>query len=198
MIFIEFLHRDRIMEHQDEITFEMVTTKKGDKGTTSLYDGTRAKKNAEIFHFLGTMDTFTSFLGFAKAKISSGNLQKSQDISKFIEDVQKLIIILNGMAASPNIRKPPKAITQEDVVFLEKFEKNLMIEVKLKPEFILQGKSEISSIVDIARTYCRESERRIVGLIFNEDRADLQLPQKFLNRLADVLYIIARYIDSLI
>lgn len=183
----------------DEITFDMVTTKKGDKGKTSLYDGTRIFKNDPLLHFLGTMDTLTSFLGLAKAKTRSIQpklfSQQSQFIG-FLEAVQTKIIILNGMAASPNEKKPPKYLTEEDIRFLEEFEKAMMQETKIKPEFILQGKSEVSAIYDIARTYCRQAERLIVALIFIQNRDDLRLPQKFLNRLADVIYIMARTLDQ--
>lgn len=174
----------------------MVTTKGGDKGKTSLYDGTRVAKNAKIIHFLGTMDTMTSFLGLAKSKITRFSVPKELEIFEFIEGVQRQIIILNGMAASTEKKKSPKNIDDDLVTDLEIFEKDLMDTITLKPEFILQGKNELSATFDVARTYCRKAERRIVGLILEENREDLQIPQKYLNRLADVLYIIARYIDQ--
>ncbi|WP_371806338.1 cob(I)yrinic acid a,c-diamide adenosyltransferase [Candidatus Lokiarchaeum ossiferum] len=184
------------MTNSPEITFDMVTTKGGDKGNTSLYDGTRVPKNDNLIHFLGTMDTFTSFLGLAKAKTNQIQFLRSEEVALFIENVQQRIIYLNGMAASPHDKKPGNPIVEEDIHFLEEFEKSLMEKLQLKPQFIIQGMSELSATYDVARTFCREAERRIVELIFDQNRRDLQTPQKFLNRLADVIYIIARFIDQ--
>lgn len=184
------------MTTSPEITFDMVTTKGGDKGKTSLYDGSRVPKNDNLIHFLGTMDSFTSFLGLAKAKTKKIQFLRSHEISDFIDRVQRRIIYLNGMAASPHEKKPGNPILEEDVRLLEEFEKSLMEKLLLNPKFIIQGNSELSATYDVARTYCREAERRIVGLILSQNRIDLRTPQKYLNRLADVIYIIARFIDQ--
>jgi cob(I)alamin adenosyltransferase len=183
----------------EELKFDMVTTKGGDKGSTSLFDGTRVPKDNPLIQFLGAMDSFTSFLGLAKAKIRnhpSLSLPLNTEISDFIHTVQKEIIILNGMAASPGTRKPDKFLNENSVYELEKYEKHLMDQISIEPKFIIQGVTELSSYVDIARSFCRQGERRIVSLITQDSRLDLRLPQKYLNRLADVLYIIARYIDQ--
>ena len=136
----------------------------------------------------GTLDELSSYLGLAKSMI------KSKNIINIIESIQKDLFILGAEIATEAkaLKKLKKRIGNSFIDCLDKVILGLEEKKGLKIKcFQLPGASSISSILDISRTIARRLERRATTL----DRKKL-ISNKYilvyLNRLSDLLYLIAR------
>ena len=90
-----------------------IYTKTGDKGETSLYDGTRVKKNSIRVESYGTIDELNSHLGFAR------NFIEDKDVSEKIFKIQKKLFFVAGELATTNGENFKNRITLEHVTALE-------------------------------------------------------------------------------
>lgn len=161
---------------------------RGDTGETSLLGGQRVPKYDVRPDAYGTLDEASSVLGVARATT------KNPKIKDIILDVQKELLIMGAeiAALSEDIPKLPKRINESDVNRLESVIYNLQENVKMKNEFIYPGDTFVSSQIDVGRTIIRRAERKAAKL---KDEGYLQNPNinKYLNRLADMLFVLARY-----
>jgi len=102
------------------------------------------------------------------------------------------------VATSPASPLHPKLkpLTEADVEALEFWEKRLFdAGVVIRPAFVLPGATPQSAAVDVARTVCRRAERRMVAFIRTQGRPDLTAGSRYLNRLSDALFILARSME---
>lgn len=161
-----------------------IYTKTGDKGQTSLYDGSRIDKDSLRVECYGTMDELNSYIGLCM------NYAKEVDKNVLFE-IQKKLFNVSGELATKKEGKFNNKVTEEDIKKLE----NIIDEYTNKTEdvnaFIVPGTSIIAANLHVARTICRRAERRIISLSKIED-INLNII-KYVNRLSDVLYAIARY-----
>jgi cob(I)alamin adenosyltransferase len=166
-----------------------IYTKTGDKGSTGLIGGTRIPRNHIRIESYGTVDELNSFIGLLADYLQD---EHSKTILREIQD--RLFTIGSSLASDPNknIKMKIPALREEDISLLEK-EIDTM-EEKLEPMkfFILPGGHVIVSTAHIARCVCRRAERLCVALQENEFIEPLIL--KYLNRLSDYLFVLARYI----
>ena len=164
-----------------------IYTKEGDNGTTSLMKTRNIPKNDDRIQLLGTIDELTSNLGLLKA---SGI---SVEIREQFERIQKnLMTIMAGIADPYN---KDYRFGEEVVAVLEEEIDRLEEGFPRDKKFVLPGKSRISAQTDIARTVARRAERWMVAVDrkFTVDKN----AKRYLNRLADYLYVTARYMDFL-
>jgi cob(I)alamin adenosyltransferase len=165
-----------------------ITTKKGDKGFTSLLGGSRVPK----FHLrpetYGTLDELNSFLGMARAFL------KERMVKEILLTIQNhLFIIGSDLALSGKDRSLLKReITQEEVDWLTQLSTEFEASLKPEPRFILYGETKSSSILDVARAVSRRAERMIARMKSEKMLHNLKILE-YLNRLSDVLYLLARY-----
>ena len=170
-----------------------IYTKTGDLGKTSLIGGTRVPKSHLRIETYGTVDELNSFIGFLYDQLTD---ERAMKILREIQD--RLFTIGSSLACDPE--KEPKMklpdLKEEDVQLLEK-EIDEMNEV-LKPmkSFILPGGSMAVSSAHIARCVCRRAERNCVNMLEHEMFID-PLVIKYLNRLSDHLFVLARFIAHL-
>ena len=170
-----------------------IYTKTGDLGKTSLIGGTRVPKSHLRIETYGTVDELNSFIGFLYDQLTD---ERTMRILREIQD--RLFTIGSSLACDPE--KEPKMklpdLKEEDVQLLEK-EIDEMNEV-LKPmkSFILPGGSMAVSSAHIARCVCRRAERNCVNMLEHEMFID-PLVIKYLNRLSDHLFVLARFIAHL-
>ncbi|BBB32543.1 cob(I)alamin adenosyltransferase [Thermotomaculum hydrothermale] len=168
-----------------------ITTKKGDSGFTSLFSGERVKKSSIYMETLGTLDELNSHLGLVKAKCP-------ETLKKEIEFIQTNIFsIASTIATEPSspLREQIKTLKKEDLDTLEDFQKHLIEKTKMPDKFIYPGTNENSAITDIARTVCRRAERRVIEFE-GKIKINLYIEKKYLNRLSDVLFVLARYFEN--
>ncbi|MBN2267640.1 MAG: cob(I)yrinic acid a,c-diamide adenosyltransferase [Candidatus Babeliaceae bacterium] len=161
---------------------------KGDQGETSLLGGQRIPKYDLRPETYGTLDEASSALGIAKAQTDSPRITEAITISQ-----EAMLVIGAELSALPeDYEKLKRKITDEDVKKLEDIIDDLQRDVEIPRVFILPGKTIVSAHIDLARTIVRRAERRAAklkskGLITNE------IINKYLNRLADMLFTLARF-----
>jgi len=161
---------------------------KGDGGETSLLGGQRVPKYDSRPDTYGTLDEASSTLGVARA------MTNDQKIKNLLLDVQKDLLIMGAELSTlpEDIQKLLRRIEETDVRRLEELIDELQKNVQLKNEFIYPGGTQISAQIDVGRTIIRRAERKAAKLKAEGqvDNADIH---KYLNRLADMLFVLARY-----
>ncbi|MEL7833927.1 cob(I)yrinic acid a,c-diamide adenosyltransferase [Fodinibius sp. Rm-B-1B1-1] len=163
-----------------------IYTKKGDSGETSLFGGTRVPKSNERIEAYGTVDELNSFVGLA------ASYDLSDAGTNYLRKVQELLFILGAdLATPPSSKTRIDRIAAEDVSFLEDAIDHLEENLAPLKNFILPGGSQAGATLHAARTICRRAERAAVACAEADDISQECI--KFLNRLSDFLFVIARY-----
>ena len=170
-----------------------IYTKNGDNGSTFLLFCEKVAKNDIRVECYGTIDECISFLGLAYS------VSTEKNISEIIIKIQRNLFILSTEIACPkekyNRLKTKYKTTKKTMI--DQLEKSIDKYQKLIPEinyFVLPGSSELSSYIDISRTICRRAERIAVS-IENMNLLNNKMILSYLNRLSDLLYTLARYVD---
>ncbi len=166
----------------------MIYTRTGDNGTTSLIGGTRVPKYDLRVETYGTIDELVSYLGLVRDCLSSETLNSE------LVKIQSTLFNIESIIACEKEElkaKMPK-VKEEDIAYLER-KINVMTEsLPQMKGFVLVGGSRTSSHVHVARTICRRCERLCVRL--SEEIGVEETILKYLNRLSDYLFVLARYI----
>ena len=160
-----------------------IYTRTGDDGTTALYGGKRVMKSSDIVTAYGTVDELSSFIGMACSKIKD---KKDRDL---LIDIQKDLHLIMARLAGNNADL--KFIDKKVKDFEEKID-SLDRNLTKLTKFIIPGGSEISSLLHITRVLARRSERKVVELTVAENK----LIVKYLNRLSDLFFTLARHYNS--
>jgi len=180
-----------LLEINIEGVFKMkIYTKTGDKGTTSLYDNTRVDKDSLRVECYGTIDELNSSIGLARTFI------KDSCIKEILLKIQRELFNVAGELATKNKDSFPERINESHISSLEN-----TIDIYLdkmnheeQSKFIIPGSNRESAALHLSRTICRRAERRIISLAKKEEISELLL--KYINRLSDVLYTLARYLET--
>jgi cob(I)alamin adenosyltransferase len=163
-----------------------VYTRAGDKGETSLVGGARVSKASLRVEAYGEVDELNSVIGLARART------QDQEISETLGVIQNDLFTLGADLASPSEIDVPRI----DASFVERIEEwadRFLEQTKPLREFILPGGSEAGATLHLARTVARRAERRVVALSENEQLNPETIA--YLNRLSDLLFIIARVVN---
>ncbi len=166
-------------------------SKKGDRGFTSLLGGQRILKSGPRPEAYGTLDEGSSALGMGRA---AALRPKTKEI---LLSIQKDLLLLGAelSIAEEDLDKYPHRITGEHVERLEHLIETLQKDVVLKKEFIFPGETIASAAIDLGRTIIRRAERRAVCLFEEKAMANPEV-LRYLNRLADLLFTLARYEEN--
>jgi len=173
----------------------MLYTKKGDGGTTKLFDspqGRRLDKNELIFEALGTIDEINSLLGVVKVHAQQeSEVLKSDEVLLYSDVLEKIQHMLFSIQAE--VGGSADLITVEHVAYLEHL--IALVEKEIPPitTFIVYGGTMVSAYLDLARAVSRRCERLVVGVHKQGMRQINPDTLQFLNRLSSVLYALARY-----
>ncbi len=167
-----------------------IYTRGGDTGQTSLLGGSRVAKDDLRIEIYGTLDEATSALGLARAAT------KSDNICRTIIDLQgELIKVMSELATKPvdeaaaqKLKITP--VQPAQVERLEKLIDGYETERIATGQFVRPGGSLASAALDLARTMVRRAERRLISLTRQEEVNPNLV--KYLNRLSDLLYVMAR------
>ena len=174
-----------------------IYTKTGDKGETSLYGGTRVSKAAARVESYGTLDELNAFIGLAKAEISD------EKVLSQLQKIQFDLFTVGSEAATPTDKlilangknRLDLMISEEEISELEHWMDDLDAELEPLQFFILPSGGKAAASIHVCRTVCRRAERAMVYLNETEEvRPELI---KYLNRLSDYLFILARYISKI-
>lgn len=173
-----------------------IATKTGDSGETALMYGNRVPKSSGRVEAYGTVDELNAALGLVRATAGE---KLVQDV---VLSVQKELVVLMGeLAVADEDRErylkdgygvvtPAMVDRLTDVV--NDLEKNYHVDFK---HWATPGYNLSSAALDVARTTCRRAERRVVAVC---DGPEYVNPEsiRYLNRLSDVLWLFARYIET--
>ncbi|MGD9569394.1 MAG: cob(I)yrinic acid a,c-diamide adenosyltransferase [Sedimentibacter sp.] len=165
-----------------------IYTKTGDKGQTSLYDGTRIDKDSLRVESYGTVDELNSSIGFAIKFVEDEQIQES------LKKIQMRLFFIAGELATIEEGKYKYKVNEDDILALEKIIDDYLPKISGSDKFIVPGSSSAAAALHVSRTICRRAERRIITLKRSEEVSDVLL--KFINRLSDVIYTYARYLES--
>ena len=163
-----------------------IYTKTGDKGQTSLLGGTRVPKHHIRIEAYGTVDELNSWIGLLRDSVTD------EHTKTILIDVQdRLFTMGSSLASDPEKSKVKIPQLHEDDILV--FEKEIdAMDTQLPPmkNFVLPGGHVTVSNCHITRCVCRRAERRVIHLAENEKVDDLVI--KYLNRLSDYLFMLAR------
>ncbi len=167
-----------------------IYTKTGDKGMTSLIGGTKVPKSHLRIEAYGTVDELNSWIGFVNDQVK---IKKTKKILKEIQD--RLFTIGSSLACDPEKETKLKIpdLKESDIIFLEKEIDKMNEELPEMKSFILQGGHIAVSSAHVARCVCRRCERLCVAIQENKMFID-PLVIKYINRLSDYLFVLARFI----
>jgi cob(I)alamin adenosyltransferase len=178
-----------------------IYTKKGDDGTTGLlFGGDRVSKADVRTDAYGTTDEAISALGLARAAIGNATDRTEARLDELILRLQRELFVVGAELAThlenrDRLTDGVSRVTPEMVAVLEGEIDDLETLVEQPKEFVLPGESMTGAALDLARTTIRRAERRCVALAADGGLPDSQvLP--YLNRLADLLFVMARAADG--
>jgi len=172
-----------------------IATRTGDEGTTSLMYGRRVAKTHPRVDAYGTVDELNAALGFVRATASDSW------VGEMVEATQNELIGLMGELAvdDQDHRKYEESeynrVTPDQLEHLDGMVARLEAENIRFEGWSTPGANLHSAALDLARTTCRRAERRIWRLV-ESDEAVNPLSLKYLNRLSDVLWLLARRGES--
>lgn len=171
-----------------------IYTKTGDLGKTSLIGGTKVPKSNIRIEAYGTIDELNSYIGLVSDHLTH---QHSKAVLKEIQD--RLFTIGSSLACDPEKEPALKIpdLKETDIVFLEKEIDMMNGELTPMKSFILPGGHVSVSTAHVTRCVCRRAERLCVNMQENSLFVD-PLVIKYLNRLSDYLFVLARYIGHLL
>jgi cob(I)alamin adenosyltransferase len=168
--------------------------KRGDRGETSLLYGGRVPKSDPRCEAYGTIDEAVSALGLARA------LSKKERLSDILHGLQQELFIVGAELATAadhydKLVAKHRVVTEEMVDRLETIIDELEKEMEMPQLFIIPGASPGGAALDLARTIIRRAERRAVALK-NENKVPNERVLHYLNRLADLVFTLARYEEA--
>lgn len=165
-----------------------IYTKTGDDGSTGLIGGKRIRKSNPRIIAYGAVDELNSSFGI----ILSSKLDV--DIADLLIRIQNDLFVVGADLANPDLKNTSNRITETMVQFLEESIDKLERELSPITYFILPGGDPIASQLHMARTISRRAETNIVYLTeFEEINKACQI---YMNRLADLLFVLARVVNK--
>lgn len=165
-----------------------IYTRTGDKGTTGLIGGTRVLKSDPRIEAYGTVDELNSFLGLCRDLVQDGEVK---EVLAKVQD--RLFVMGSALARDPGkeTRMKIPELREEDVRLLEEEIDKMDAQLPEMKNFILPGGHPTVSHLHISRCVCRRAERCCVAL--NDISPVDELLVRYLNRLSDYLFMLARY-----
>ena len=166
-----------------------IYTRTGDQGETSLSDGSRVRKDTPRVRAIGAVDEANSAIGLAR-------LHVGDQVDKSLSRIQNDLFDLGADISTPEGKPEEKAlrITASQVTWLETEIDLMNTELSPLNSFILPAGSEASSHLHLARAIVRQAESLTVTLTANEAANEEAL--KYLNRLSDYLFVLARFLNQ--
>ncbi len=162
-------------------------TRTGDKGETSLFGGKRVLKSDDRVETYGTIDELNSILGIVLVQLASRHSEEKKELVK----IQKDLFSIGAYLANPSAGSMKQL--EQRVKDFEKIIDQQTAKMPVLRNFILPGGGKAGASLHYARAVCRRAERKLVVLMQKENLDALVL--KYLNRLSDLLYSTARFIN---
>ena len=172
-----------------------IVTKTGDKGETSLMYNRRVSKADPRVDAYGCVDELTAALGLGRS------ISKDEFLSDEILAAQKdLIVVMGELATTPQDREryvkdgfhvTTAAMVDRITAVIVDLEKDKSLYPK---DWVIPGGTATSAALDFARTTCRRAERHIARFMADDKDFNPEI-LRYLNRLSDLLWVLARYAE---
>jgi cob(I)alamin adenosyltransferase len=177
----------------------MLYTGKGDGGTTKTFgcDQQRISKASELPECLGALDELNSFIGLCKVRaraVQDSGIRlgkKTYSTSSILRSVQETLFIIQAEVAGA-----PKKVGKAKLTEVEKIIGAIEAEIPPIKSFSIAGGTELSALLDVARTISRRSERRLVAVHEGGHRKISEYSRAYANRLSSLLFALARLANA--
>jgi cob(I)alamin adenosyltransferase len=173
-----------------------IYTRGGDQGETSLVDGSRVKKNAPRIEAIGAVDEANAALGLVRLYTGAEHTPAGPDA--MLGRIQNEMFDLGADLATPAPAEGEDKALRITAGQVQRLEREIdLLNADLQPleSFILPGGTEVGTTLHVARTIVRRAERLTVAMAAQEWVNPEAL--KYLNRLSDHLFVLARHANDL-
>jgi cob(I)alamin adenosyltransferase len=160
-----------------------ISTRGGDDGTTTLLGAGRISKHDARIIVLGDVDEASSSIGLARAE-SDG------DMAELLIGLQRLLYRVMGDVAMP---EEENAVGESDLEYLDAALEEWRNRTEIPNEFVIPGETRLGALLDVSRSVVRRSERSLAAAGYAETHPEAF---KAVNRLSDLLFVVARNADG--
>ncbi len=168
-----------------------VYTGVGDGGQTYLADGKKVSKTHPRVEAYGCVDELNSFIGLVRSKLPP----HLSEVDGVLKQVQNDLFLIGGDLATPEGAPfEVKRLGDEKVKYLEETIDGFNSDLRPLEEFILPTGSEVAALLHVSRTVCRRAERVLVRAMSSDETLNPRV-QVYLNRLSDLLFVLARWVN---
>jgi cob(I)alamin adenosyltransferase len=167
-----------------------IYTKTGDSGTTGLLGGQRVEKDHPRVHAYGEVDELCATLGLARSHLEECSLDET------LESLQNQLFTVGADLATPKeVEARTPRISSEQITNLETRIDHYSEKLPPQSHFVLPGGNSVGATLHLARCVCRRAERAVWTLSRtpDHDAKDFSWVLIYLNRLSDLLFMLARY-----
>jgi cob(I)alamin adenosyltransferase len=175
------------------VVISSVYTKTGDNGTTALGDGSRTSKIDARLEAFSTVDEANSFIGVALSHVTDA------DVQKVLLSIQNDMFDVGADLCTPIVddsKIVPLRVTEDQIAKLEALIDKYNEGLPVLKSFILPSGTALAANLHVARTVVRRAERETWNAIHLFGDGVSILPAKYLNRLSDLLFVLARYANK--
>jgi len=171
----------------------MIYTRQGDHGNTKLFTGQVVSKASPVIEFIGLIDELSSMIGVCVSLLDDVDDSEVSEIVDFsteieiLEEIQHDLYVIGAIAAGSNLEFDTKKEVSNVEAIIDDYEKLL----KPLKRFILPGGDIAAANIHLARAKARQIERMAVSV----KSKSLLVILPYLNRLSDLLFNMARYIN---
>ena len=160
-----------------------IYTRTGDDGTTGLGDGARVSKTSPRVEAMGAVDELNSVIGLLMTESPPDSIQET------LSEIQHALFDLGGEISLPG----QQLVHNEQVTRIENTLDRMNDVLSPLKDFILPGGTQAAALCHQARSVCRRAERRL--LVLAEQQSVSNESTKYLNRLSDLLFVMARHLN---
>ena len=164
-----------------------IATRTGDDGSTGLGDNTRVSKDSARPHAMGDVDELNSHLGLLLCE------PLPADVRELLVDVQHQLFNLGGELSIPGY----ELLKDDALLQLDEALAQYNAQLPRLQEFILPAGTRAAAQAHVCRTVARRAERAVVALGAAEAEAMREAPRQYLNRLSDLLFVLARVLNRM-
>ncbi len=160
-----------------------VSTRGGDDGTTTLLGAGRISKHDARIIVLGDVDEASSSIGLVRAE-SDG------DMAELLIGLQRLLYRVMGDVAMP---EEENAVGESDLEYLDAALEEWRDRTEIPNQFVIPGETRLGALLDVSRSVVRRAERSLAAAGYAKTHRDAF---KAVNRLSDLLFVVARNADG--
>ncbi len=172
------------------VKLDKIYTTGGDRGKTSLGSGKRVNKTDKIIIAVGSVEELNAHIGLTISMSKNKYTKILTHIQNDLFDLgADLVVPISTIKKKVSLR-----ITEKHISNIESYIDSINSKLPPLKSFILPGGTGLSSRLHIARTVCRRCEINILAIKNNQPS---QLVKKYMNRLSDLLFVIARAVNLL-